>query len=233
MRLPRPSSPPVMASNFIPHGNDVVVKSDTLSGSLTQLTTVSLIPNPVTPPACYVYRCTMTNGNASCTAVVTSGITARTVFAFRPMKASSTCGFKHRPASHHGLQRLPQQHSPAMVRFRQHHQWLSRRYPRAFARSRLVHRGGDGAYIFATDGHQIGHIKFQLIANLCFGGPEYKTLFMVGQPNVVSMPVLVAGTPAMLLQSNFDGTNFNLNWNAPSTGFVCRKMIVWMIPTVG
>ena len=51
----------------------------------------------------------------------------------------------------------------------------------------------DGVEIFAPDGHLIGRIRLTRTANLCFGGPEYKTLYMVGQPYVSSIPVLVAG----------------------------------------
>ena len=51
--------------------------------------------------------------------------------------------------------------------------------------------------IYAPDGHLIGKINFNLVANLCFGGPQYKTLYMVGQPLVTSFPVLVAGVPSM------------------------------------
>ena len=59
---------------------------------------------------------------------------------------------------------------------------------------RLWATAGDGVEIFAPDGHLIGKILMnRQINNLCFGGPQYKTLFTVGQPNVCSFPVLVAG----------------------------------------
>ena len=46
---------------------------------------------------------------------------------------------------------------------------------------------GDGVEIFAPDGHLIGRIRLNPLAiNLCFGGPEYKTLYIVGQPYVTS-----------------------------------------------
>jgi gluconolactonase len=89
---------------------------------------------------------------------------------------------------------------------------------------RVWSSGGDGAYIFATDGHLIGKIKFGTIANLCFGGPQYKTLYMTGQPVVTSLPVLVAGTPAIkTLKIHSDGTEITLSWDAPSTGFVLQE----------
>jgi gluconolactonase len=90
---------------------------------------------------------------------------------------------------------------------------------------RVWSSGGDGLYIFAaTDGHLIGKIKFLRIANLCWGGPQYKTLYMVGQPLVTSMPVLVAGAPSLkTLQSNFADGQLTLSWPAPSTGFELQE----------
>jgi gluconolactonase len=60
---------------------------------------------------------------------------------------------------------------------------------------RIWSTAGDGVDIFAPDGHLIGKILMgaKRPNNLCFGGPQYKTLYTVGQPNVCSFPVLVAG----------------------------------------
>ena len=93
------------------------------------------------------------------------------------------------------------------------------------ADGRVWSSGGDGLYIFAAaDGHLVGKIKFQLVVNLCWGGPQYKTLYMVGQPLVTSMPVLVAGTPSLKrLQSTFAGGQMTLSWPAPSTGFTLQE----------
>lgn len=85
---------------------------------------------------------------------------------------------------------------------------------------RVWSSAGNGVHIFAPDGHVIGRIIFQRTANLCFGGPQYKTLYMTGQPYVTSMPVLVAGAPSLKkLQSAFDGSQMTVSWPAPSTGF--------------
>ena len=44
---------------------------------------------------------------------------------------------------------------------------------------RLWSSSGEGVYIFAgTDGHLIGKTRFHRTANLCFGGPQDKTLYM-------------------------------------------------------
>jgi hypothetical protein len=90
---------------------------------------------------------------------------------------------------------------------------------------RVWSSGGDGVYIFApTDGHQIGKIKFQRVVNLCWSGPQYRTLYIVGQPLVMSMPVLVAGVPSLkTLQSTFEDGKLTLSWPAPSTGFALQE----------
>jgi hypothetical protein len=90
---------------------------------------------------------------------------------------------------------------------------------------RVWSSSGEGVHVFAaTDGHLIGAIKFNRTANLCFGGPNYKTLYMTGQPLVTSMPVLVAGIPALKkLQSTFKDGQLVLSWPAPSTGFALQE----------
>jgi hypothetical protein len=92
------------------------------------------------------------------------------------------------------------------------------------AEGRVWSSGGDAVYIFAPDGHLIGKIKFGRTVNVCFGGPQYKTLYIVGQPVVTSIPVRVAGAPAVkTLQQRVDGNQLNLSWPAPSTGFVLEE----------
>ncbi len=62
------------------------------------------------------------------------------------------------------------------------------------------------------------------MVNFCWGGPQYKTFYMVGQPLVTSIPVLVAGEPSLKkLQYTFDGAQLNLLWPAPSTGFTLQE----------
>jgi gluconolactonase len=90
---------------------------------------------------------------------------------------------------------------------------------------RVWSSGGDGLYIFAAgDGHLIGKIKFLQVVNLCWGGPQYKTLYMVGQPIVTSMPVLVPGAVSLKkLQATYKAGQLVLSWPAPSTGFVLQE----------
>ena len=57
-------------------------------------------------------------------------------------------------------------------------------------------------------------------ANLCFGGPEYKTLYTVGKPRVCSIPLKVAGAVSIRkLATRAIGNEFSVTWPAPSTGF--------------
>lgn len=89
---------------------------------------------------------------------------------------------------------------------------------------RVWSSAGDGVEIFAPDGHLIGKILLTRTANLCFGGPEYKTLYMVGQPYVTSIPVLVAGVPSIKrLLLSLDGNQVSIAWPAPSTGFALQE----------
>ncbi|HEX5399379.1 MAG TPA: SMP-30/gluconolactonase/LRE family protein [Verrucomicrobiae bacterium] len=93
---------------------------------------------------------------------------------------------------------------------------------RCDADGRLWCTAGDGVDIFAPDGHLIGKILMggRRPNNLCFGGPRYKTLFTVGQPNVCSFPVLVAGAVSIKkLDAHVHGTDVHVSWPAPSTGF--------------
>ena len=89
---------------------------------------------------------------------------------------------------------------------------------------RVWSSAGNGVHIFAPDGHLIGRIITNRTANVCFGGPQYKTLYMTGQPLVTSMPVRVAGTPAAkkLRIANENG-QFKLSWPAPSTGWSLQE----------
>ena len=90
---------------------------------------------------------------------------------------------------------------------------------------RIWSSAGDGVEIFAPDGHLIGKILMgSRPSNLCFGGPQYKTLFTVGQPNVCSFPVKVAGAVAIrkLAACNQGGSPL-VSWTAPSTGFTLQS----------
>lgn len=85
---------------------------------------------------------------------------------------------------------------------------------------RIWSSAGDGVEIFAPDGHLIGKILLTRTANLCFGGPQYKTLYMVGQPYVSSIAVRVAGAISIRkLGISKSSAQLKISWPAPSTGF--------------
>jgi gluconolactonase len=85
---------------------------------------------------------------------------------------------------------------------------------------RIWSSAGNGVHIFAPDGHLIGRILFNRTANVCFGGPDYKTLYMTGQPLVTSIPVLVRGITAVKkLEHGLEEGMLRISWPAPSTGF--------------
>ncbi len=79
----------------------------------------------------------------------------------------------------------------------------------------------DGVQIFLPDGRLAGKIlTANTAANLAFGGPDWRTLFIVAQPNLYSIKVKVAGTASIkrLRFSSVPG-HIQLDWPAPSTGF--------------
>jgi hypothetical protein len=84
---------------------------------------------------------------------------------------------------------------------------------------------GDGVEIFAPDGHLIGRIRLSPVAtNLCFGGPDYRTLYIVGQPYVTSIPVLVPGAVSIKkLTVSQNAKGVSVSWPAPSTGFALQQ----------
>lgn len=64
---------------------------------------------------------------------------------------------------------------------------------RVDAEGRVWSSAGDGVHIFATDGSLIGKILTpEGPANLCFGGPDGKTLFITARKSLYSIPVLVS-----------------------------------------
>jgi gluconolactonase len=87
---------------------------------------------------------------------------------------------------------------------------------------RLYSSSANGVHIFLSDGRMIGRIVVaNTVANLCFGGPDWRTLFIVAQPNVCSIPLKVAGTPSLkrLQVSPAAPSSVRISWLWPSTGF--------------
>ena len=207
--------------------NDVAVKSDgtvwfTDPGYNSG---IAAPPQPGFQGGYYVYRFHPTNGNATCTPVITNGLIRPNGLCFSPDEtklyvADSDTG-RHR-IQVYSVSASNTLTGGAVFAI------VTNGVPdgiRCDVDGRVWSSSGEGVYIFAaTDGHLIGKIKFLRTANLCFGGPQYKMLYMTGQPLVTSLPVLVAGIPAMKkLQSTFNGSQINLTWPAPSTGFALQE----------
>lgn len=70
---------------------------------------------------------------------------------------------------------------------------------RADVDGRIWSSGARGVHIFSPEGDLIGSIDMGVgsTANLCFGGPDYKTLYVTGQPHLMSIPVLVPGAVSL------------------------------------
>jgi gluconolactonase len=207
--------------------NDVAVKSD---GTIWFTDPgynggIGAPPQPGFQGGYYVYQFNPTNGNATCTPVITNGLIRPNGLCFSPDEtklyvADSDTG-RHR-IQVYSVSATNTLAGGAIFAT------ITNGVPdgiRCDVDGRVWSSGGDGVYVFAAgDGHLIGKIRFLRIANLSFGGPQYKTLYMTGQPIVTSIPVLVAGTTSLKkLQSTFNGSQLKLSWPAPSTGFALQE----------
>ena len=173
----------------------------------------------------YVYRFNPTNGNATCTPVITNNLIRPNGICFSPDESKLYVADSDN--SRRNI-RVYSVSSSNTLSGGSVFATVTNGAPdgiRCDVDGRVWSSSGEGVYIFAaTDGHLIGKIRFSQTANLCFGGPQYKTLYMTGQPIVTSIPVRVAGTPALKkLQHNFNGSQLNLFWPAPSTGFALQE----------
>jgi gluconolactonase len=214
--------------------NDVIVKSD---GTIW-FTDPGYNSGIGAPPQAgfqggyYVYQFNPTNGNATCRAVITNGIIRPNGLCFSPDETKLFVADSD--TTHHRILVYSVTASNTVTGGAVF-ATVTNGIPdgiRCDVDGRIWSSGGDGLYIFAAaDGHQIGKMKFNIVVNMCFGGPQYKTLYIVGQPLVTSIPVLVAGTPSLkTLQSTFDGGQLMLSWPAPSTGFALQETEQLMPP---
>lgn len=207
--------------------NDVAVKSD---GTIWFTDPgynggVGSPPQPGFAAGYYVYQFHSTNGNATCRAVITNGLVRPNGLCFSPDETKLYVADSD--SGRHRIQVYSVTVSNILTGGNVFAN-ITNGVPdgiKCDVDGRVWSSGGDGAYIFAAnDGHLIGKIKFLRIANLCFGGPQYKTLYMTGQPLVTSMPVLVAGAPSLKkLQATYNSGQLNLSWPVPSTGFALQE----------
>src|SRR5712675_2183098 len=64
------------------------------------------------------------------------------------------------------------------------------------AEGRVYCTGPGGTWVFAPSGEKLGIIKTpEVPANLCFGGPDMKTIFFTARTSVYSLRVKVPGLP--------------------------------------
>jgi gluconolactonase len=203
--------------------NDVCVKSD---GSIWFTDTGSdsgASPGGQYQPGYYVYRFYETNGNATVVPVITNGIQRPNGICFSPDETKlyvADDGINWNK----GTIMVYNVTSSNTVTGGRTNCTVSSGFADGFrcdADGRIWSTAGDGVEIFAPDGHLIGKILMgRQVNNLCFGGSQYQTLFIVGQPTVCSFPVLVAGAVSIRkLAACNNGGRFLVSWPAPSTGF--------------
>ena len=210
--------------------NDVCVKSD---GSIWFTDTGSdsgiALGTPGYQPGYYVYRFNETNGHATVQAVITNVIQRPNGICFSPDETKLYVADVG-TSFNKGIIMVYDVTSSNTVAGGRTNCTVSSGYAdgiRCDVDGRLWATSGAGVEIYSPAGSLIGKILMaNRPANLCFGGPQYKTLFIVGNPRVYSFPVLVAGTPSLKkLQSNFNGSQFNLSWPAPSSGFALQQTL--------
>jgi gluconolactonase len=206
--------------------NDVVVKSD---GTIW-FTDPGFNGNTATPPQTgyqsghYVYRFDPANGNATCMAVITDSsiyrpnglcfspderrlyladYDARAIRAYSVSASNTLSGgaaFATLPGTTNG--------NPDGIR--------------CDADGRVYSSSANGVWIYLPDGRLIGRIiTAKTVANLCFGGADWHTLFIAAQPNLLSIPLKVSGAVSRknLQVSPSGGASVRVAWPWPSTGF--------------
>jgi gluconolactonase len=178
------------------------------------------------PVGYYVYQFHPTNGNATCRAVITNGIIRPNGLCFSPDETKLYVADSDNTVNGHRIYVYSVTASNTLTGGAVFAN-INNGVPdgiKCDVDGRVWSSAGNGVHIYASDGHLIGRILFNRTANLCWGGPQYKMLYMTGQPVVTSMQVRVAGVPALKkLQHNFSGGQLNLTWPAPSTGFALQE----------
>jgi gluconolactonase len=205
--------------------NDVAVKSD---GTIW-FTDPGFNGNTSTPPQAgyqtghWVYRFDPSNGNATCTAVITnSTITRPNGLCFSPDESlfyladwQGQCIRVYSVSPGNTLSggsifaSIPVGNPDGL---------------RCDSEGRVYSSSGDGIYVYMPypDGRLIGRIiSPKSVANLCFGGADRRTLFITAQPYVLSIPLKVTGAvwTKKLHVALMDDATVKVAWPWPSTGF--------------
>lgn len=207
--------------------NDIAVKSDGTIWFTDPNYNSGISKGQVGFPAgYYVYQFHPTNGNATCRAVITNGIIRPNGLCFSPDETKLYVADSDSSSAGHRLYVYSVTASNTLTGGAVFAN-INNGVPdgiKCDVDGRVWSSAGNGVHIYAPDGHLIGRILFHRTANLCWGGPQYKTLYMTGQPVVTSMLVRVAGAPALKkLQHSFNGNQLKLTWPAPSTGFALQE----------
>ena len=146
----------------------------------------------------YVYRFDPTNGNATCTPVITNTFIRPNGICFSPDESLLYVADSDNARHHIRVYSVSASNtlSGGSVFVT-----ISNGVPdgiRCDVDGRIYSSSANGVHIFLPDGRMIGRIIIaNTVANLCFGGPDWKTLFIVAQPRVYSIPLKVAGTPSL------------------------------------
>ena len=203
--------------------NDVVVKSDgTIWFTDPGYNGVTAPPpQPGYQGGYYVYRFNPTNGNATCVPVVTNTFLRPNGLCFSPDESLLYIADSDTTRHHIRVYSVSPSNTLSGGSV---FATISNGIPdgiRCDVDGRIYSSSADGVRIFLPDGRMIGRIIIaNTVANLCFGRADWKTLFIVAQPRVYSIPLKVAGTPSLKkLQVREVPGQMTLSWPAPSTGF--------------
>ncbi|MBN2507363.1 MAG: SMP-30/gluconolactonase/LRE family protein [Verrucomicrobia bacterium] len=203
--------------------NDVAVKSD---GTLW-FSDPGFNGNTATPPqpgyqyGHYVYRFDPTDGNATCTPVVTnSSIYRPNGLCFSPDEDRLyLADYDARAIRVYALSSSNTLSGGSVFAT------LGNGNPdgiRCDTDGRVYSSSSNGIWIYLPDGRLIGRIiTARTVANLCFGGADWRTLFITAQPNVLSIQLRVAGAVSRktLQVSSIGNSGVRVAWPWPSTGF--------------
>lgn len=213
--------------------NDVVVKSD----GTVWFSDPGFNGNQATPPQTgyqtghYVYRFDPTNGNATCTPVMTNASIYRpNGLCFSPDERSLyladydarairvySVSSSNTLSGGSTFATLTTGNNPDGIR--------------CDAEGRVYSSSASGIWVYLPDGRLIGRILTTSgVANLCFGGRDRCMLFMTAAPQILSMPLKVTGAVwrKKLQVSQTSDSAVRVAWPWPSTGFQLQTS-----PTMG
>jgi gluconolactonase len=169
----------------------------------------------------YVYRFDPTNGNATCTPVITNLVRPNGL-CFSPDE--SLLYVADSDTSRHHI-RVYSVSSGNTLSGGSVFATVGNGIPdgiRCDVDGRVFSSSANGVWIFLPDGRLIGRIiTARTVANLCFGGADWRTLFIASQPNILSIPLKVAGAVSLkkLKISQLTDSSVRVAWPWPSTGF--------------